>query len=111
MGCRTLTDITQHDYTCFYDSVTMTAFGPVMSSEEEAEAFRRWLEADARRWAMRQPYAIRGKIIQGELSCDPRSYPELQLRNLYVQFRKGWNEDTQEHLDLNFDEDGNRITA
>ena len=97
MGCRTLTDVTQHDYTCFYDSVTMTAFGPVMGSEEEAEAFMKWLEADESRWV-------------GD-SADPRRYTDHGLRVFYDEFRKGWIEDTQEHLDLNFDEDGNRITA
>ena len=35
-------------YTVMYDSVTMTAFGPVMPSLAWAEAFLQWLRVDAR---------------------------------------------------------------
>lgn len=51
MGVRILVDATSYAgviNTCLYDSVTDWAFGPVMNSAEEAEAFIAWLPGDAR---------------------------------------------------------------
>ena len=50
MGCRIL----GNEGACFYDSVTMTAFGNVMSSVEEAEEFMKWLNRDPRLIATEQ---------------------------------------------------------
>jgi hypothetical protein len=50
MGCRILAGQIDADVdgAVLYDSCTMTAFGPVMGSEEEAAAFLKYLKRDAR---------------------------------------------------------------
>ena len=60
MGCRI---IEGKDYAAFYCSTTMRAFGPVMDSYEEAEAFTKWLEKD------------------------PREYDRIELEELFYDFR------------------------
>ena len=45
MGVRIIGD---DDYAAIYDSVTMTAFGPVFNDADEAERFLQWLPSDAR---------------------------------------------------------------
>lgn len=40
--------LTEGRYTCLYDSVTMTAFGPIFYDDENVEAFLKWLPKDAR---------------------------------------------------------------
>lgn len=47
MGCRILTE-KGYGRSVFYCSTTMSAFGPVMEDEAEAEAFLAWLGKDPR---------------------------------------------------------------
>lgn len=46
--------LTEGRYTCLYDSVTMTAFGPIFYEGEDVEAFLRWLPKDARVYSDRE---------------------------------------------------------
>lgn len=72
MGVRILTgkkDDGLIEAACFYDSVTDTAFGPVMDNEEEAIAFLDYLK-----------YPSNEK--------DPRTYSDAELEDAYVKFRK-----------------------
>ena len=51
MGCRIIQGIETGDscgYAVFYCSTSMAAFGPVMSSGEEARLFQKWLPQDPR---------------------------------------------------------------
>lgn len=41
-------------FTCFADSVTEVAFGPLFDSVEDAEAFQEWIGVDPRRWTTHQ---------------------------------------------------------
>lgn len=52
----------EDDYCCFYCSVTMWAFGPIMYSQDEAQEFLDYLEKD------------------------PRNYKDKELENLYYEF-------------------------
>jgi len=54
MGCRLLSG---SEGVCFFDSVTMTAFGPVMESEEEAELLSQSLSDDPRRYSVEELHA------------------------------------------------------
>lgn len=54
MGCQILSDGIN---SVFYDSTTMTAFGPVMHHEEEAEGFMEFLDIDPRRLSHKELYA------------------------------------------------------
>lgn len=47
MGCRIMED-NLGGMVCFYDSVTMTPFAPIVDTKEELEAFREWLGEDPR---------------------------------------------------------------
>lgn len=49
MGVRVI-ESAEGDLASLYDSVTMTSFGPVLESEEEAEMFLAWLPRDAREY-------------------------------------------------------------
>jgi hypothetical protein len=53
MACRILVGHEQgcdvYEQACFFDSVSDTVFGPLMQSEEEAEAFLKWLPDDPRK--------------------------------------------------------------
>ena len=53
MGVRILHN-QDDDYCCFYCSCTMWAFGPIMYSYEEAEAFEEYLKVDARRFTEKE---------------------------------------------------------
>lgn len=64
MSVRILTD-KNDEYSCFYCSTTMWAFGPIMYSYEEAEDFLKWL---------------------GE--TEPRILADRELENKYFEFRK-----------------------
>jgi len=69
MGCRIMIGYEQgfKDKDCmviFFDSVTMTPLSVIMNSEEEAEAFMKWLEED------------------------PRKYKSEDLHNKYYEFLK-----------------------
>jgi hypothetical protein len=64
MGCRILED--KNGYACFYDSVTMTAFGPV-TDVETLEQFEKYL------------------------NNDPRVYTNLGLEELWIKFCKESN--------------------
>lgn len=46
MGCRVLD--AGGDGACLYDSVSMTAFGPVFESGDLAEGFLQWVNEDPR---------------------------------------------------------------
>ena len=46
MGCRILLD-KSGEMACFYDSTTMTAFGPV-TNPDDLDTFEKWLEVDPR---------------------------------------------------------------
>ncbi len=46
MGTRILSEDAEAGQAVFYDSVTMTAFGPVMDDIQLAEAFLGWLGSD-----------------------------------------------------------------
>ena len=63
MGVHILHDPT-YDYCCFYCSVTMWAFGPIMYSPDEAEEFLEYLKKD------------------------PREYKDKELENEYYTFRQ-----------------------
>jgi hypothetical protein len=63
MGVHILHDPT-YDYCCFYCSVVMWAFGPIMYSEEEAEEFLEYLKKD------------------------PREYKDKELESEYYEFRQ-----------------------
>ena len=56
------------DYACFYCSTSMWAFGPVMGSVEEAEAFLKWLDENPR------------------TKSDPRLMSEHELELAYSAF-------------------------
>jgi len=64
MGVRILHD-KEDDYCCFYCSTSMVAFGQVMYSLEEAEAFLEWLKP-----------------------VDPRSLNDRDLGSKYFEFVK-----------------------
>lgn len=70
MGCRTL--VSKGGDCCFYCSTTMFAFGPVFESEEEAEAFREFLDKD------------------------PRFYTDNELDELLADMRKKNEEEEEE---------------
>ena len=63
MGVHILHD-PEYDYCCFYCSVVMWAFGPIMYSYEEAEEFLKWLPQD------------------------PRKYTDEELEDKYHEFRQ-----------------------
>lgn len=62
MGCRILHD-SRDGYTAFYCSTTMTAFGPVMGSLTEAEAFLKYIDP-----------------------ADPRNYSAAELATKHTEF-------------------------
>ena len=95
MGCRIISGFRDgtHECACFFDSVTEWAFGPMMGSTEEAEAFMTWLEADE----TRATPIFNSSSGYKKDSADPRAYPDSDLRDRYTEFRKGWNDDSQEH--------------
>lgn len=41
-------------YKAIYDSVTMTAFGPIFNEDDDVEAFLEWLPIDARKLEQRE---------------------------------------------------------
>lgn len=51
MSCRILED--KDGDACFYDSVTMTAFGPVIDIEE-LKSFEEWLKEDPRKYSSKE---------------------------------------------------------
>lgn len=53
----------------FYDSVTMTAFGPIMD-EGNAEAFADWLRDDPRTYDANQLEKLYDKYQRGHISED-----------------------------------------
>jgi len=53
MGVKIITDIETGEQV-IYDSVTMTAFGPVFSSEDDVVDFLEWLSQDARKYEQRE---------------------------------------------------------
>lgn len=73
MGCRVIDD--GDGQACFYDSVSMTAFGPVMPDEEHANAFMDWLAEPPR--CSEDTVAGRG---------DPRGIPTVRLVELHAAF-------------------------
>ena len=78
MGCRIITgemDGGSRECAVFYDSVTETAFGPIMADADEAAAFFTWLYG--------YPHEYRGKQ-----TSDPRVYPDGLLHERYGQFRR-----------------------
>ena len=62
----------EDDYCCFYCSVTMWAFGPIMYSLEEAEEFFEWLKP-----------------------TDPRMLKDKELESKYYDFRKEKDEEEE----------------
>lgn len=70
MACRILRNETYNE-ACFYDSVTMTAFGPVVDCNE-LEEFQEWLKDD------------------------PRGYTSSALWDKFCEFRKTWEEENGE---------------
>jgi len=52
MGVRIITDIESGEQV-IYDSVTMTAFGPVFGKEDDVDDFLEWLPEDARKYEQR----------------------------------------------------------
>ena len=49
MGLKILTS---EDGQCFYDSVTMTAFGMVHEGDHDLQDFAEWLPMDARKYSL-----------------------------------------------------------
>ncbi len=52
MAVRIIRGVTEGDRECavLYCSTTMTAFGPILQDEQEAEGFLKYLRQDARLW-------------------------------------------------------------
>lgn len=89
MGCRIMHDLTEGGLSCFYDSTTMTAFGPVFSgieehptlseAREEAEAFLGWCLGD--------DYAAQeGFIDEHTPYKDPRAFALPEIERLHDEW-------------------------
>jgi hypothetical protein len=74
MGCRIIAGRdeqgTGRDVAVFYDSVTNTAFGPIMPSVDDAERFIEWLDT---------------RLM---VNCDPRSFMPSVLANMWANFQR-----------------------
>lgn len=84
MGCRIMTD-EDEGLSCFYDSVTMSAFGPVFQGIEdhpaledsaiEAEAFMCWCMGRAERF-----------IDEHTPFKDPRAFGVAEIERLHAEW-------------------------
>ena len=76
MGCRIIEGVKDGRIDCavFYCSTTEWAFGPVMESVSQAVSFATFL----------QTHPSTSTPLRGD--CDPRSYSEVELRDLYALF-------------------------
>jgi hypothetical protein len=82
MGCRILED-REDGFACMYDSVTMTAFGPVFDDGQQLENFMAWLgpDTDPRKLDDNELSALLAKFLEHE-----ESLPEA-VRNLPFALR------------------------
>lgn len=56
--------ITDGDNSVIYDSVTMTAFGPVFGRDEDPNDFLEWLPKDARSYSANELWNLYGDWIK-----------------------------------------------
>jgi hypothetical protein len=77
MGVRIINDPSdRNDYACLYDSVSMTAFGPVFDDAEEADDFLEWYDKNG----------PRSKVNNTEV-LDLRIPSDSELETLVKEFR------------------------
>ena len=74
MGVR----ITDSETVALYDSTTATAFGPLFSSEDEAQEFLDWLKEKAEK---NNIFTYDGKDAIFE--SDPRTYTDGELEQVF----------------------------
>jgi len=77
MGCRIIEE--PAGFACMYDSVTMTAFGPVFDGGQELENFLAWLgdDVDPRKLAADELAELHAEFLDEEekLPQDVRALP------------------------------------
>lgn len=94
MSVRTLEDPVEWS-ACMYDSVTMTAFGPIFDERhcvgtevpsEAIDSFLAWLKEDGPRVAQMRPAGWDGRNV-GDGS-DPREWADWALGNFVNEWRQ-----------------------